>query len=77
MPIYEYECLECRQTFEVRRCFSEADKPANCDRCQSQNTHRLMSNFYAKSSGSSNPGLSGGHGGCGGCSGGSCNSCHH
>jgi len=76
MPIYEYECLDCRQTFEVRRCFSEADNPAYCERCESQNTHRLLSNFYAKSSGSS-PSLSSGHGGCGGCSGGSCGSCHH
>lgn len=76
MPIYEYECLDCRQTFEVRRCFSEADQPANCERCESQNTHRRLSNFYSKSSVASTSHTSG-HGGCGGCTGGSCGSCHH
>jgi len=76
MPIYEYQCSDCRQTFEVRRCFSEADLPISCSNCKSNNTHRLLSKFYAQSAGS--PSLSStGHSGCGGCSGGSCGSCHH
>lgn len=76
MPIYEFECTDCRQTFEVRRCFSDADNPVSCSRCESPNTHRMLSKFYSKSSGGSTS-ASAGHGGCGGCSGGSCGSCHH
>ena len=76
MPIYEYQCLDCRQTFEVRRCFSDADKPAPCSKCESDQTQRMLSKFYAQTSGHS-VSQSGGHGGCGNCGGGSCGSCHH
>ncbi len=76
MPIYEYECSDCRQTFEVRRCFSEADLPAICVKCESKNTHKVLSTFYAKSAGSSSS-SSVGSSGCGNCHGGSCGSCHH
>jgi putative FmdB family regulatory protein len=76
MPTYEFQCLDCRQTFEVRRCFSEADLPVDCAVCKSQNTKKLLSQFYAKSSTSTSDNLAT-HSGCGGCSGGSCGSCHH
>ncbi|NLF50617.1 MAG: zinc ribbon domain-containing protein [Leptolinea sp.] len=76
MPIYEFECSDCRQTFEVRRCFSDAELPVKCVKCESLNTRRLLSKFYAKST--DNPSLSSaGHSGCGNCHGGSCGSCHH
>jgi putative FmdB family regulatory protein len=76
MPLYEYQCLDCRQTFEVRRCFSDSDKPASCLNCDSSKTQRLLSKFYAQTSGQP-AGQTNGHGGCGGCGGGSCGSCHH
>jgi putative FmdB family regulatory protein len=41
MPIYEFQCLDCRQTFEVRRCFSDADQPATCQKCESHNTKKI------------------------------------
>ena len=32
MPIYEYECTECSDTFEIKQSFS--DKPIeNCTKC--------------------------------------------
>ena len=77
MPIYEYQCSDCRQTFEVRRCFSEADKPAQCLNCKSNQTQKMLSKFYAQSPGQSVSQPSG-QGGCGGgCSGGSCGNCRH
>jgi putative FmdB family regulatory protein len=76
MPLYEYQCLDCRQTFEVRRCFSDSDKPASCSYCDSRQTQKLVSKFYAQSTGHTLT-ASSGQGSCGGCSGGSCGSCHH
>jgi len=81
MPIYEYQCLDCRQTFEVRRCFSDAEKPAPCSVCESEQTQKMLSKFYAQtsagSSSTSEHSGCGGGGSCGGCGGGSCGSCRH
>lgn len=30
MPMYEYRCLSCGETFEVLRSAAEADAPADC-----------------------------------------------
>ena len=30
MPLYEFKCRECDDTFEVRRPMSEASSPATC-----------------------------------------------
>lgn len=30
MPLYEFKCKECDDTFEVRRPMSEASDPATC-----------------------------------------------
>jgi putative FmdB family regulatory protein len=30
MPLYEFKCRECDDTFEVRRPMSEASDPATC-----------------------------------------------
>lgn len=76
MPTYEFQCLDCRQTFEVRRCFFDADLPVDCIACKSHNTQKMLSKFYAKSASNSSA-IPAGHSGCGGCSGGSCGSCHH
>jgi putative FmdB family regulatory protein len=76
MPIYEYQCLDCRQTFEVRRSFSDSEKPASCSNCDSDQTQKVLSHFYAQSSGQPASQHSCG-GSCGGCGGGSCGSCRH
>jgi len=47
MPVYEYFCPKCKREFELRRPFSEADKPASCPDCGSQ-AERLISVFASK-----------------------------
>ena len=78
MPVYEYDCEDCKRRFEIRRSFSESDAPANCPDCHGQRTRRALSRFYAvsaSSDGSVNA-VAGG-GGCAGCAGGHCASCGH
>jgi putative FmdB family regulatory protein len=52
MPIYEYECIECGNRFEILQRFDE--KPLiRCKRCKGQKIRRLMSTaaFIFKGSG--------------------------
>lgn len=72
MPVYEYECQECGRRFDALRSMSQADAPIACQGCESQNTSRALSVFFASSGGKI---IAGGNGGCGSCSGGSCSSC--
>jgi putative FmdB family regulatory protein len=48
MPIYEYLCSKCGTEFELRRSFSEADKPAPCPKCGAD-SEKLVSVFASKS----------------------------
>lgn len=75
MPIYEYHCQACGKNFDAIRSMKDADTPILCKHCQSEQTRRMMSVFYAASDGRSVTSSSGG--GCSGCSGGSCASCGH
>ncbi len=34
MPIYEYKCPQCGETFELRRPMSQATDPAQCPSCR-------------------------------------------
>ena len=40
MPIYEFECKNCRHTFEVRRLVSEMESVTICPSCGSSITQR-------------------------------------
>ena len=71
MPIYEYLCQDCHQSFEMIRAMQEADNPLECIHCHSRHVKRQLSLFNAASHGQP---IAGG-GGCSGCSGGSCSSC--
>ena len=42
MPIYEYQCLNCDNQFEVLVFSSDKTEPA-CSQCQSANVAKLMS----------------------------------
>lgn len=45
MPLYDYQCDDCQTKFEVRATFQEKErglKPV-CPKCQSVETHQLMS----------------------------------
>jgi putative FmdB family regulatory protein len=44
MPIYEYICPQCRNTFELRRSFSECDAEAKCPTCDVK-ADRIISSF--------------------------------
>jgi putative FmdB family regulatory protein len=62
MPIYDWECQDCKASFEVIRSYQEYNLPAICNACQSSNTIRLISqtSFYGAGgwdSVSYNPGL--------------------
>ncbi len=73
MPIYEYCCKDCGDRFEVLRPIKDADLPMACKSCQSEQTQRAMSVFFAQSGSKVIAG--GSSGGCAGCAGGSCSSC--
>lgn len=45
MPLYEYTCLDCNETFDALRKFSEADEPIACLHCEGENTVRGLSTF--------------------------------
>ena len=77
MPIYEYFCPTCNDTFEKVRPLQQADLPTACPACQKQSTQRVLSlvasSVLKGSEGSApQPMMATG----GGCCGGSCG-CHH
>jgi putative FmdB family regulatory protein len=74
MPIYEYECQSCHQKFDSLRPIKEADNPIECRYCHSLDTKRILSVFFAQSSGKA---VAGYNSGCGSCAGGHCSSCGH
>jgi putative FmdB family regulatory protein len=74
MPIYEYVCKDCGMRFETLRSIGEADSPIICKICQSSQTKRAISVFYAQSGSRIIAG--GNNGGCTGCSSSSCSSCN-
>lgn len=74
MPLYEYRCRDCEETFELRRPMSEASDPAMCPHGH-DDTVKLLSVFAsvgASSVGGPGPAPSTGGGGCGAACG-----CHH
>ena len=43
MPIYEYECNHCDESFEKMVRFSEADQILACPKCNSKHTRKKIS----------------------------------
>jgi len=74
MPIYEYRCQSCGNVFDTIRSMDTADLKITCEKCNSDNTVRMLSKCYAHNSSGS---LSGQNSSCGNCSGGCCSSCCH
>ncbi|MGH3443064.1 MAG: FmdB family zinc ribbon protein [Nitriliruptorales bacterium] len=58
MPMYEYRCRACGETFEALRSQGEADAPVACCRGH-EDTIRLLS-LVARPAGTSEPAASGG-----------------
>ncbi|PIP05752.1 MAG: zinc ribbon domain-containing protein [Chloroflexi bacterium CG08_land_8_20_14_0_20_45_12] len=53
MPIYEYQCAQCGERFEVRQSLGEGGSGLNCPKCHAQNPKRLFSSFFSPGSGTS------------------------
>lgn len=48
MPVYEYQCLECRAHFERVESIGEHGKPApRCPKCKSARVEQLLAQFFA------------------------------
>ncbi|MBW2083599.1 MAG: zinc ribbon domain-containing protein [Deltaproteobacteria bacterium] len=53
MPIYEFKCKKCGNEFEYL-CFNSRDEEeAECPKCGSKETAKLLSSFSSVSSGGS------------------------
>ena len=81
MPIYEYYCADCKDSFDARRPMSKADAAIQCKNCESVRTSRMLSLFAVggSSTGSNTvapPASKASRGGGGGCCGGACG-CGH
>ena len=74
MPLYEYTCLDCNESFDALRKFAEADDTIACLHCESENTVRGLSTFavHGSSSTRSEPIQQTTTNGGGCCSGGGC-----
>jgi putative FmdB family regulatory protein len=53
MPIYEYQCTQCGEKFEVRQSIGEDGSKLTCPKCDTQNPKRLFSSFSSPGSSSS------------------------
>ena len=67
MPIYEYICKKCTETFALLQWQSNAEETAKCPKCGSEDLKKLPSSFSCplpgdedSSSGGSSQGFSGG-----------------
>jgi len=74
MPIFEYRCEVCNQTFE---CLVIGSDVPNCPHCQGTQIHKLMSacGFLSKGKGGETVSKSAGSSSCTGCHAASCAGC--
>jgi putative FmdB family regulatory protein len=52
MPIYEYECSQCGNKFEIRCSLKDSDVPVKCPECGTEHTKKLFSAFATNQSSS-------------------------
>ena len=51
MPVYDYVCLDCNQTFETALSLNEHDKEnPKCPHCGSKNVEQEVAAFFAVTS---------------------------
>ena len=70
MPLYEYRCNQCTQSFMLLQSVRVQEGETVCPHCGARKVARLFSTFSSKMEGASDSGSSpaGGHGcGSGGC----------
>ena len=46
MPIYEFRCMDCNESFET--LVLRQDEKVSCPKCKGSNVRRLMSAFASK-----------------------------
>lgn len=68
MPIYEYQCLDCGERFEVLQRMGQGSEGLACPECGKERVTKQFSTF-ASASGSSQGTAASFGGGCGGGSG--------
>ena len=77
MPMYEFQCKKCGESFEELASTTET---VPCPHCGSRETERLMSACCCMSGDGGSGAGSSAHSsscGCSGCSGGHCSTCGH
>ena len=52
MPLYDYVCYECGNTFEKLRRISDDDREVRCLECGSERIERMLSTFATGGCGS-------------------------
>jgi putative FmdB family regulatory protein len=54
LPIFEYQCSECKTKFEILHKSINKVETVNCPNCNSINNKKLLSTFSAATNSSSN-----------------------
>jgi putative FmdB family regulatory protein len=75
MPIYEYRCESCADSFEVLTSFAERDRAQACPACSSTRTKVLVSTFATTGQADAMTADMDFSSAGGGCCGGGCGSC--
>ena len=58
MPIYEYECKECRHKFEVLQMTKENEDDLRCPQCGTLNVVKQLSSFSSGANSGGNKSVS-------------------
>ena len=53
MPLYDYVCYECGNSFELLRRMKDDDREVRCPECGSERIERMLSTFATGGCGSS------------------------
>ena len=75
MPLYEYWCPDCRQSFEIRRSMTDTASTVDCPVCHGGSVQRVFTPIAAFSASGGQRTAIGGGSGCAGCATTSCAGC--
>jgi putative FmdB family regulatory protein len=75
MPLYEFQCVTCHQTFEIRRSMNDNLSLVECPGCHGYEVRRVFTPVAAFSGSGGQRVAVGGSSGCAGCATTSCAGC--
>ncbi|HRZ13950.1 MAG TPA: zinc ribbon domain-containing protein [Candidatus Omnitrophota bacterium] len=75
MPIYEFECAQCKKKCEL--LVRSSAEQCVCPHCESSKLKKLISSFAFTSRDGSGNVTASSAAGCSGCAGGDCSRCSH